>query len=493
MRTDQPACPNRRTMLTALAGALGATTSQAAAARPVNVVFFLTDDHGAWATGAYGCREFYTPNIDRLAAEGALFSRAYACTPVCSPSRATYITGKMPSGHGVHDAMVADDCWGPKKRRLLDSHITYSELLAKAGYTLGMCGKWHMGDDGNAQAGFSYWCTKAEKGSTYKNSTLVKNGAAVQIDGFLTDACTDAGLEFIEANKQRPFFLYMPFHAPHQPFNYQPERDRKWYADSTFPCFPEAGKNPQRRRNFENLHGNREAKTSYAALVSGVDFSVGRIVRRLEELGLRENTLIVFAADQGWNAGHHGVWGKGNATIPFNMYEESIKIPLIWNHPGKIQKGTTIPAMVSNYDFFPAILEYLGVPAPPPDAARLGRSYAPFLRGEKPEWRTELYFEYCYTRAVRTENLKYIERAENWPAEFYDLELNPAEDINMIGVRANHKRLNALRTRLRSAFEASGAPPIEKWHDSVRNVLTIDIGYYDKWLELPLKKAGTKE
>jgi arylsulfatase A-like enzyme len=139
--------------------------------------------------------------------------------------------------------------------------------------------------------------------------------------------------------------------------------------------------------------------------------------------------------------------------------------------------------MVSTYDFFPTILDYVGAPAPAPDRQRVGRSYAPFLRGESPAWSNELYFEYCYTRALRTENLKYIERAEEWPNELFDLEANPAEDTNVIGSPENRQRLNSLRSRLRGFFEASGAPPIARWHDSVRNVLTIDTGYYDKWLE----------
>jgi arylsulfatase A-like enzyme len=198
--------------------------------------------------------------------------------------------------------------------------------------------------------------------------------------------------------------------------------------------------------------------------------------------------LIVFAADQGWNAGHHGVWGKGNATIPFNMYEESIRIPLIWNHPGKIRSGTTVDTMVSTYDFFPTILDYLGAAMPTPDRQRVGRSYAPFLRGESPTRINELYFEYCYTRAVRTAHLKYIERAEEWPSELFDLEADPAEATNVIGSRSDRQRLADLRSRLRRFFETSGAPPIERWHDSVRNVLTIDAGYYDRWLEMPSKE-----
>jgi arylsulfatase A-like enzyme len=225
--------------------------------------------------------------------------------------------------------------------------------------------------------------------------------------------------------------------------------------------------------------------TAYSALITGVDRNVGRVVRRLEELGLRQNTLIVCSADQGWNAGHPGVWGKGNATIPFNMYEESIRVPLIWNHPGRIRPGQTLPALVSSYDFFPTILDYLGVNAPPGDRQRVGASYAPFLRGENPAWRNELFFEYCYTRAVRTTQLKYVERADNWPGELFDLEADAGEEVNVIGWPAYRERLTALRGRLRSFFQNAGAPPIEKWHDAVRNALTLDNGYYDNWLVLP--------
>jgi arylsulfatase A-like enzyme len=117
----------------------------------------------------------------------------------------------------------------------------------------------------------------------------------------------------------------------------------------------------------------------------------------------------------------------------------------------------------------------------------VGRSYAGFLRGEKPAWTNELYFEYCYTRAVRTENLKYVERADNWPSEMYDLETDPGEEVNVIGWPAYRERLAALRGRLRSFFQQSGAPPIEKWHDAVRNVLTLDTGYYDEWLVPPAR------
>ena len=129
------------------------------AARRPNVVMVMTDDHGAWTLGSYGCGQMQTPNLDKLAATGARFTRAFACTPVCSPSRLTYMTGRIPSIHGVKDWLRPADSFGDRSRRWLDGHPTYSETLAKNGYTLGMSGKWHMGGDDQAQAGFTYWCT----------------------------------------------------------------------------------------------------------------------------------------------------------------------------------------------------------------------------------------------------------------------------------------------------------------------------------------------
>ncbi|MFB3826290.1 MAG: sulfatase [Bryobacteraceae bacterium] len=472
---------SRRDLLAA-AGTWPFLSRNARAASRTNVVFFLTDDHGAWAVGPWGCPEMHTPNLARLAAGGTRFDRAYASTPVCSPSRMTYMTGKLPSAHGVCDALMKQDVQGPQRKRFLDGQLTYTELLAKNGYTVGLSGKWHMGDDEHPHAGFTYWCTIPGGGGTYRDPEFIKNGATVKTKGFKTDLVGDFAIEFLEANKQRPFFLYVPFFAPHTPFDYQPARYRDIYKDCPFSCFPEPPRHPQRRWSFEKYHGNRETKLAYSALVSGMDHNVGRILARLEELGLRENTLVVFSADQGWNAGHHGVWGKGNATIPFNMYEESIRVPLIWNHPGRIRAGQVVSPLVSSYDFFPTILDYLGISAPA-DRRRVGRSYSAFLRGESPAWRKELFFEYCYVRAIRTENLKYVERADNWPSELFDIEADSSETVNVIGDRAYGKQLAELRGRLRGLFESTGAPPLEHWRSTTRQTILIDSGYYDGWPE----------
>ncbi len=435
-----------------------------AAARP-NVVLFMTDDHGAWAMGAYGCGEMHTPNLDRLAAGGARFTRAYAATPVCSPSRMTYLTGLLPSHHGVQDYLIAADTFGPRSRRFLEGHLSYTDLLAKAGWTLGMCGKWHMGKDEEAQAGFTYWVTVPGGGGTYRDPQFVVNGVSKKITGFKTDIVTDHALEFLDRNRSRPFFLMVPYYAPHTPYDYQPDPYRRPYLNREFACFPRAAMHPNQNPGLKKHHGNRESMLSYSALITGVDYNIGRVVRRLEELGLRENTLIIFTADQGWSAGHHGVWGKGNGTIPFNMYEEAIRVPLIWNHPGRIREGFLVSEMVSAYDFFPTILEYLGLSAPP-DPRRIGRSYAPLLMGRRPEWRNRLYFEYAYVRALRTENLKYIERTAEWPSELYDLEADPGESRNVIADPAYRRTLERLRAELADVFRRVGAPPLEQWRST---------------------------
>lgn len=452
---------SRREFLTTAAAAIPTAAAQKAGDRP-NVVIFMTDDHGAWATGAYGCASMHTPNIDKLAATGVRFTNAFACTPVCSPSRMTYMTGALPSAHHVQDWLIPEDSFGPSSRRWLDGFRTFTEVLAENGYVGGMCGKWHMGDDDKAQAGFRYWATIPGGGGPYTDPEFVHNGKKETIKGFKTDIQTDFALDFLDKHHKSPFFLYVPFYAPHTPFNAQPERDKSLHADSTFPCFPDEPKHPRQVAGLGRFHGSRDAKLAYSALVSGVDHNVGRVLKRLEELGVRDNTVVIFMADQGWSSGHHGVWGKGNGTVPFNMYDTAIRVPLIWNHPTKLNGGRSIDAMVSSYDFHPTILDYLGL-ADKPDKRRVGRSYAPFLRGQKPAWRDRLFFEYAYVRAIRTQNLKYIERTEGYGSELFDIEADPGEKRNVLADPAYTKQLASLRKELADFFRNHGAPPLNEW------------------------------
>jgi arylsulfatase A-like enzyme len=302
----------------------------------------------------------------------------------------------------------------------------------------------------------------------------VVNGQSRQIHGYKTDAVGDFAVDFLNQQTERqPFYLLVPFYAPHTPFDYQPEMYRRWYADSQFSCFPQVPMSPRQNPDLAKMFGKREPKLAYSALVAGVDHNIGRVVERLEELGLREDTLVVFTADQGWNAGHHGVWGKGNGTIPYNLYEESLRVPLIWNHPGRIAAGHVADPLVSSYDYFATILEYLGV-STPPDPGRVGRSYVEFLRGRTPRWRDRLYFEYGYMRGLRTRNLKYIERAEGWPTELFDLEADPGETRDVSGDGAYRQPREVFHRELTEFFKNQGAPPIEEWKRTTKQKLPAE-------------------
>lgn len=444
-----------------LAGPLGAAALSAAtpaSARP-NVIFILSDDQAAWAIHGAGAPELKTPNLDRLIAEGTFFTNSFTASPICSPSRMSYFTGRMPSTHGLQFHLAEK---GTTVRRYLDGQPTFSQALTDAGYTVGMSGKWHMGGDLEPQQGFSFW--RVIHGVLYKDPNVVIDGAWRKTPGFKTDLECDYALQFIEENKGHPFALYWAANAPHRDYDYQPPDDRAPYHGSSFPSFPDEPMHPWQNPNPQLVgdHGNEESKTSYAALVTGLDRNIGRLLQRLKDLGLLDKTLIVFAADNGYNTGHHGVWGKGSGTVPFNLYEESVRVPLLWWYPGHIPAGVRLSQLVANYDFFPTLMDYLGIGILP-DPKRVGRSYAPFLRGESPPWRDRIYFEYAYMRGVRTADTKLIERTEDWPSELYDLVNDPHERRNLTDDPKYATRRNELDQDLRAFFTGIGAPPLANW------------------------------
>ncbi len=424
-----------------------------------NVIFILSDDQGAWAMRGAGASEFKTPHFDRLMREGTSFSNAFVATPVCSPSRMTYFTGKMPSSHGLQFHFA--DSGAPEFRRL-DRQAPFTEILAANGYTVGLSGKWHMGGDLTPHAGFTYW--RVLHGVRYKDPLVVMSGERHKVTGFKTDLEADYAIEFIEQNRSRPFFLYWAANAPHRDYDFQPQEDRAPYLQSSFPSFPRQPMHPWQNPNpqLAGDHGNLESMTSYAALVSGLDRNIGRLLARLKELGLLDKTLIVFASDNGYNTGHHGVWGKGSGTVPFNLYEESVRVPLIWWHPGHISAGVRISASVANYDFFPTLLDYLGLTAPE-DPKRVGNSYLPLLRGQTDAWNDSIYFEYAYMRGIRTGSMKYIERTTDWPSELYDLAQDPGETRNLWNDPARVSERESLKKTMNRFFDGIGAPSLAEW------------------------------
>ncbi len=461
-----------------------------------NILFILTDDQGAWALGAAGNREIRTPHLDRLAADGLRLENCLCASPVCSPARATLLTGRIPSQHGVHDwirqgnlderdlAGLEGHAFAGDARAIdyLHGQPALTDFLAAGGYTCGISGKWHLGDSLHPQKSFSYWQVVPYGGSDYFNGPMIVDGRVRLEPRYLTDAITDNALAFLEqqAGREQPFYLSVCYTAPHSPWDaaQHPADLRGLYADCPFESVPELPAHPWAINSAPRGTGERrrELLTGYYAAISGVDRGVGRLLAWLDEHGLREDTLVVFTSDNGMNMGHHGLWGKGNATFPANMYEESVKIPAIFSHPGSLPGGAVSDALLSHYDFMPTLLDYVGLPNP--EAERLpGRSFAPLLRGEALEERESLvvFDEYGPTRMIRTRRWKYIHRYPYGPHELYDLETDPGEQHNRIADSGTIETAAALSHELAEWFARYADPRLDGSREAVTGKGQLDL------------------
>ena len=435
----------------------------------INIVFILSDDQGVWAAGCYGNPEIRTPNIDRMAATGVRFENFFITIPVCSASRASFLTGRIPSQHGVHDFIARGANFGPDARAFLDDEICYTDILSRHGWTCGLSGKWHLGNSALAQHGFSHWFAHPDGAGNYNDHMMIRGGVAAVAPGYVTNAITDDALAFIDAHAtaNSPFYLSVNYTAPHSPWSGHPEDIVDSYDHCPFDSCPQEERYPWAivpRRNVDltradptalglsdNL-GNRESLKGYFAAVTAMDLDVGRILDRLEDKGLRDNTLVVFASDNGYSCGHHGFWGKGNGTNPVNMYENSIKVPFVASHPGVIPGGIVQSAMVSAYDFMPTLLDYVDLPLPRTDLP--GRSFLPALKDEGAMGRDAvvIYDEYGYCRMIRTTDWKYIHRYPDGPNELYDLIHDADERQNLVDDPAQAHGIKDLRDQMEAWF-----------------------------------------
>ncbi len=462
----------RRDFLSVTAAGVGASCGSEAARRPTNVVFVLTDDQAPHTLGVYGNHEIQTPNCDRLARGGSLLTRAFCTTPVCSPSRATLFTGQTPSQHGIHD-WVRDENEGEKAHAFLADEATFTEVLAENGYRVGLSGKWHMGDNARPQEGFDYWFAMPTGGNRYQNPPMYWQGEKQEYQGYTTDVVTDKALEFIDQSKDDPFFCFVSYNAPHTPYSGTPDKYLDLYRDSKFETFPGEPLNEPIAHNLSKRNvGNRESKMHYYAMISAIDHNVGRIASKLDELGLTEDTLIIFLSDHGFMLEHHGLWGKGNTSWPYNMFDESMLVPAFFHHPGVIPAGRSIGISTSFYDFAPTVLDYLGLP--PLDAGKplAGRSYAPALRGAEMEWGDNaVYGEYQYCRMIRDEQWKYIHRTEGFDSELYDLQNDPGERRNLAADPAHEGRRAGLKQKMDQWFARLDCGDENLWKNAEQQTL----------------------
>jgi len=407
--------------------AAGTLSAAAAYAAPPNIVFVLVDDMGWTDLGCFGSAYYKTPNIDRLAAQGVRFTDAYSACTVCSPSRASVLTGQYPArlhitdwieGHKRPFAKLNVPDW---TMRLSPDIPNLARILKASGYATASIGKWHLGpaDCWPDRQGFDLNVGGCDKGqppsyfSPYKIPTLTEGP-----DGeFLSDRLTAEALTFIERNRDKPFFLYLPHYAVHTPLMAKKEVIEKYKATSD-PAAP---------------HNN----PTYAALVESVDDSVGRLVQKLEALGLSEQTIIVFTSDNGGlqkvtsNAPLRA--GKGSA------YEGGVRVPLIIKWPGITKAGSVSHVPVIGADFFPTLQAIVGAPAqgtPPVD----GESLVPLLRGDGTLSREALYWHYPHYHpggatpygAIREGDFRLVEFYEDNRIELYNLKDDIGETRDLV-------------------------------------------------------------
>ncbi|PWJ58694.1 putative sulfatase [Dyadobacter jejuensis] len=422
-----------------------------------NIIFILTDDQAAWAQGQYQGSQAITPNMDRIAQEGVYLSNAFVVTPVCSPSRASLLTSRYGYELGIDD-------WINEKGRSLtgiepglgiDAALpTWPKALAKAGYHTGLIGKWHLGslDESHPTVlGYQEFSGFREGGTKTENPIFEIKGESQQMNGLTEDLLTDLALEFVDNHQSSPFALSLHFRAPHT--NWLPVRpeDAAPFKSKNI-SIPEP--------NFPDLDTARTKSMmrDYLSSVKCVDRNLGRLLNRLDSLGLAENTILIFTSDHGYNMGHNGIWHKGNGhwllnhpvaspnpNIPVdqrpNLYDNSLRVPAMIRWPGKIQPGTVLNHTVANIDWYPTILDMVGVTIPLQDTIR-GKSFNQFLLGKSSgqRWDEDLFAVYTtkhqsktQMRMYRTNKYKLIRDFLNPERdEFYDLESDPQEHINLI-------------------------------------------------------------
>lgn len=445
--------------------------SAPASQRPPNLVFILTDNQGAWTLGCYGNQDIRTPHIDRLASQGVRFTRALSSNAVCSPTRATFLTGLIPSQHGVHSFLDPKFMMGPAAYNTLKEFTSLGEILQEAGYECGLSGKWHLGANLTPSEGFRFWITKPD-GSTreFYQQEIIENGQVRIEESYTTELWTRKGVEFIEQNRNRPFFLFLAYNGPYNlgPLMSRPARNR-WadlYRGQPFPSFPRDAMHPWQQAN-KSFHNSQTAIERCAAETSGVDDGVGEILAALERLGLEENTLVVYSADQGWMGGQNGIWGMGDHTRPIGAHELMMQIPLLFRQPSRIPPGRTCNALVSNYDFLPTVLSLLGLsPRMPQSPPSPGRDVSPAILGQSlPETDEAVFYEMETCRAVRTNRWKYVARHPNGPFELYDMPSDPQERFNLFGQPGSEPIRQALAARLDDFFARYADPKYDLWKE----------------------------
>lgn len=468
-----PGGMNRRSFLgrmaVAAAGGAAACSTAAKRDRRPNVVMILTDDQRWDCLGVAGHPYLKTPNLDRIANEGVRFSNAFVTTSLCSPSRASFLSGLYAHSHGVINNFTEFPSELP----------SYPLRLQQAGYETAYVGKWHMGEDNDSKRpGFDYWVSHQGQGSYY-DTTFNVDGERQEIKGYYTHVVTDLAIDWLERPRSAPFCLCLGHKAPHGAW--VPERKyehvfddieirRPATADDTGPDKPSFIR--ERIDTWHGINGNLYGHNdfdvfvrNYHATILSVDDAVGRLYEALEAMGELDNTIIVFAGDNGFLLGEHASIDKRT------MWEESIRVPFLVRYPGLITEPRVVEEQVLNLDLAPSIVDICGADSL---GDVHGRSFKGLLTGEERNWRTSWMYEYNFedqfpytpnVRGVRTDDWKFChypnggDAPDTYMAELYHLESDPLETRNLINDPDSQDKLAELQAELQQIKERTGAVP----------------------------------
>jgi arylsulfatase A-like enzyme len=461
-----------------------APVTAVAADRP-NIVFIMSDDHAAHAIGAYGSRVNTTPHLDRLAREGMRMDRVFVTNSICTPSRATILTGQYSHANGV-----------PMFNRFDSSRRTVARMLQAAGYHTGMIGKWHLGSD---PAGFDQWEILPGQGAYHDPVLYTATGEKTYTGRYATDVITDLAIDFIQKRpRDKPFFLMTHHKAPHRAWEpteaYRAQFANRWIPEPPTFWDSYATRTDALRENRQRVADdmtNRDLKLpappglsgpelaswrsarpasvtivrdgrevtltgpelarwkyqrymqDYLATIQSLDDNIGRLLAFLDKSGLAKNTIVVYTSDQGFFLGDHGLFDKRF------MYEESLRMPFLVRWPAAIKPGSRSDTMALNVDFAPTFLDAAGVPVP---ADMHGRSLLSTWKGRTPrDWRTSMYYRYYhdpgdhntrqhYGVRTRTHKLIHFWTKDQW--ELFDLVNDPQELHNLYG-EPGHEAITA--------------------------------------------------
>lgn len=422
---------SRRQAMSGICGGLLAASRLQARPAPPNIVLIISDDLGYSDLPRFGSSRIPTPHLDGLAARGTVFTQAYVTAPVCVPSRMGIVTGRYQQRFGIYDNM-----YRPHQLRLFNEETTIADQLRKAGYATKLVGKWHMSGNGwplsgppPEARGFDQWVGIGGGMSKYfPPVTLYRNSQPFEAPEYLTDYFGEEAERFVRGNRERPFFLYLAFNAPHAPLEAK-EHDREGLDEAM---------SPDRR--------------TYAGMVRAMDRNIGRVLSALREMGLEENTLIAFVNDNGGGGNHtppHTRNTGRNAPLrgfKFEVFEGGIRVPMMISWPGRIASGQRYERAVSSMDLAPTFLRAAGI-APPEDRPFDGVDLVPFLAGDE---RSDPHPVLCWenrawlgprgqqrpapgqhNKAIRKGKWKLVQVAGRAEWELFDLAADPGEQHDL--------------------------------------------------------------